>query len=232
MPGITRWFEVEEPAILKRFDPTFTSPDCRFRLQFHSGYEWHMGADGWKVSLFAADEDITDMHPLLIPDPKGYRLLSHLQPWSFDSSTLALSTWGSTIPLIYNVNESCIIPVSYIEESTFAYQWSPSIDRLLVELYDSAILLDRSGAKHGVAHWPTEMEYRTPNLFWLPSGKYFAQLGRPTKKDRYILRFFQGSSGLPDDICGLDPFIVFPYDDTRYYVALRIMWRQAALRTA
>jgi hypothetical protein len=136
----------------------------------------------------------------------------YYQPWSFDSSTLALCAWENpNLALIYNVDERRMISVARVcDQSAYDLIWSPITDRLLIVIRDGAILVDHCGKKQGKAICAT---YISPQLYWLLSGEYFVQISRPAKNVHMKLRFYRGADGILVDECKLDPAVLLPYDE-------------------
>lgn len=190
---------------------------------FHTPFEWHMGAWGWKIDLLDRGRSVLDMHPALsglvtakglyVPDGQGY------QPWAHDGERLVVLSWqGPT--------------VTYSVTARTAQKWelpgslddvigSPTIDRYLVATHGP----DRMGQVVLLCTTDGKMMSRTSIVsvydhhlpcFWLPGSPIAFGIRRVGTPGRSVITFIDGVSGNLLEEYSLDSMDLVPYDYAAY----------------
>src|SRR5262245_2077006 len=78
---------------------SFASPASSWVAYFHDPFEWHMGADGWKLSLFENGKDVTKRHRYIeaTQQDKGYHLPGKYDPWCRNRPIIAVNAWDGVL---------------------------------------------------------------------------------------------------------------------------------------
>ena len=195
----------------------FSSPDRDWRVVYHTPREWHMGADGWQVQLFHRRRDVTGEHKsgLRVAGHKGFRVDSNFQPWSYDGKLLALVTWDEEPVFLYDVATRKLAHLGCRRPFVNAAQFAPDLDRLLIASAADGLLVDQAGEERGVVRWDNAND-RTPQTFWMKSGRCFFTLARDAARGRTVLTFFRGEDGSFAEAHDLDPSDLVPYESEKY----------------
>jgi hypothetical protein len=182
--------------------------------RFHDPFEFHMGAEGWSISLLHNGRDTTAQHPYIakVRTGRGYYLPHRYHPWCSDRPLFALNAWDGLLR-IYDVEalrgwEGAVAFPTEI-------QWSPKGETLAVTHEGRISLVDAQSdliANVLVRHPQSEH----PDLFWWPDGKSFFVVSRTSPQSKTTLSFFGAADGQELDRIDFDPADVLPYDFDRY----------------
>lgn len=229
MPAVTNIrpieYSPEEPSWTRREYP---SPDGKRMLVLHDAFEWHMGATGWKLSLFEDGRDVTRWHAELRrrffrwpgssqhgTSDKGFDCPIGYSPWHRAGRVLILCNWEDNPLYIYDVVEGrrTDVEVSTTGSLFFAH-WDPSGDHALVVFSDRALIVDLTGAI--IKTIPLSSSFApTPHAYWLLEGGAFFILQRDGASLSNEIRFYDGEGALTGG-SPLDPLKLIPYDEERY----------------
>lgn len=176
-----------------------------------------MGADGWQVKLFHRNRDVTKEHGdfFRVAEGKGFRWEPYFQLWSWDSKSLAAITWDEKPVHLYEVAAKRDKHLSYTRLGLRSPQWAPDMDRLLLSYLTEGVLVDRSGAQHGLVQWRIAA-HDTPHTGWLQSGRCFFLLARQAARPKTAISFFSGVDGALQETHDLDPSDIVPYNANDY----------------
>lgn len=193
----------------------FESPDKRWLLRFHSPFEWHMGAEGWELSILENGIDVSDRHQKLVTlgGGKGFFPPHDLQPWHSAGDTIVALTWNGAYLYGISSRRTRTLPARPRDLLSIA-QWSSKVDRLLLAYRSQGILIDSNMKQAGVAEWRLAVD-ESPNVFWLNSGETFAFVGRSSSRTKTTIRFFSDDAE-PLGSQPLDPRDLLPYDEAQY----------------
>lgn len=193
----------------------FSSPDQLWVAAFHSPYEWHMGAVGWKFSLVSVSDGTAICHTALqrLSEGSGLRCSLDYVPWRADSMMLALLPWKEGLVLFDVRSMSKRHPE--LDGSPYGAQWAPRGNRLLVSLRDRLALLNGRGDLVADADWKST-DHRLPHTGWLPSGEIFFAIGRTSRRAKPRIGFFKAKDGSVIGKQLLDPKRLVPYEAEKY----------------
>ena len=196
----------------------FSSPVGPWAAWFHDPFEWHMGAEGWQLSLLANGKTVTGKHRHIgaLWTEKGFYLPPQYQPWCSTRPIIALHAWDNVVHL-YDVAErhcnerSVTVPRSIL--------WAPKGDKLAITLEGRVTVLDAAG--HGFDVPIPHPRYELPDTFWWPDGQRFFVVSRTSDDAKTRLSFFDATRGASLASADFDPVDLVPYDQDSYRRVLR-----------
>jgi hypothetical protein len=192
---------------------SFPSPVGSWTARFHDSFEWHMGADGWHLSLIHQGKDVTSRHRHIaaMRTQKGFRLPSQYQPWCSSLPLIALHAWENVVHF-YDVadHRSSERPIQF----PVGLQWAPKGEKLAVTVEGGVTVLDAKGDGFYVPI--RHPRYVYPDVFWWPDGTRFFAVNRESSDAKTKLSFFDATHGILLAIVDFDPSDLVPYDDGAY----------------
>jgi len=191
----------------------FASPDGLWLAVFHDPYEWHMGANGWRLSVLMSKNKLSISNSDLEKLSKGKGFICPLNyvPWSANSRTLALCSWDSG--LVYFSPSSNVCQVQNLFPQII--QWSSTINYLLVFSNGQFTVLDTVGNHISQIDWETAT-HELPHSGWMKSQNTFFIIGRSSERAKPRITFINSENGaiVSDEL--LDPEKLVPYDEGKY----------------
>jgi hypothetical protein len=191
----------------------FSSPLGSWTARFHHPVEWHMGADGWRLSLIHRGWDVTwrHRHVKAMRGTKGFALPAQYQPWCSSQPLIALQPWDNVVQL-YDIDErrSTELPI----QLPFGLQWAPVGGKLAVTVEGAVRILDTKGSGFDVPTSHSRSQY--PDVFWWPDGNSFFVVNRTSSETKTTLSFFDATNGTLLASEGFDPSDFVPYDESAY----------------
>jgi hypothetical protein len=216
VPSINRIkVDVQRPEELSGWkeEQVYRSPDGTRDAVFHDPFEFHMGADAWKLKIINTISGNTETHRKLESFQYGNSLLHprSYAPWS--GSTLLIANWSPGCCL-YDVRKQDLIKISSSGYPVSAIG-SPHPTRFVLTTTELSVLLKGSGedlTKINISF--PEQEY--PEFRWMRSADCFFAIHRPNKSTSPCISFFDGASGM--NLCSirLDPDELLPYNRSAY----------------
>jgi hypothetical protein len=193
---------------------SFASPASSWVAYFHDPFEWHMGAEGWKLSLLLGGRDETSRHRYLraIASGKGYYMPHKYHPWCDSRPVLALNGWDSVLH-VYDVTEHRGTQRSI--QFPMEIQWTPRGEKLAVTQAGRITVIDVNNDASVdvlISHPPDQY----PELFWWPDGKSFFVASRTSARSKTELAFFNAADGRLLGHTDFDPADLLPYDADAY----------------
>lgn len=193
---------------------TFDSVSGPWTAYFHDPFEWHMGADGWNLSILSEGTDVTTDHPEIgaLVTGKGFHLPRKYQPWCAQRPILALHAWDDVIHF-YDVAHHR----HEVRHSQFPLeiQWAPNGAKLAVTLENHISILDPHGDR--VSGVPVRhLKYEHPEVFWWPDGIWFFVVNRESETSKTNLALFDARTGRLVARVDLHPGDLIPYDEDEY----------------
>lgn len=191
----------------------FASPDGLWLAVFHDPYEWHMGANGWLLSVLSTKNELSIANSDIEKFSKGKGFISPLNyvPWSANSRTLALCSWDSGLVYFSPSSKVCQVQNLFPE----IIQWSSTINYLLVFSNGQFTVLDTVGNHLLQIDWETAT-YELPHTGWMKSQNIFFIIGRSSERAKPRITFINSENGaiVSDEL--LDPEKLVPYDEGKY----------------
>lgn len=191
----------------------FASPDHSWLAVFHDPFEWHMGADGWRLSVASSKSNLSISNPDLekLSKSKGFICPLDYVPWSADSKTLALCAWDGGLVFFDPLSNVCQAKNFFPQ----IIQWSPTFNYLLVFLNGQFVVLDSIGNFLVRIDWKTA-EHELPHTGWVTAQKIFFVIGRSSERAKPKITFINAENGamVSDEL--LDPEKLVPYNQDEY----------------
>jgi len=191
----------------------FASPDDLWLAVFHDPYEWHMGANGWRLSVLSSKNQspISNADLEKLSKGKGFACPLDYAPWSADSKILALCSWESGLVFFDPLSNICQ------EQKLFPQiiQWSSTFSHLLVFSNDQFTILDTAGDHLSQIDWKTAA-HELPHSGWIKSQNIFFVVGRSSERAKSRITFINAENGkiVSDEL--LEPEKLVPYDEGEY----------------
>jgi hypothetical protein len=219
MPFISEIKSTEPKIIRKSWEVReYPSPDQSWSAVLYDPIYWHMGAEGWKLSISTSKtkSDLINSELETISSGKGFICLEDYSPWSADGQIFALYTWDHGF-LLLNPNKNSIIKIPI---SAIAIQWSPKANYLLALSQNELVVLDNLGIILYRMNWRSA-NYEMPRIGWMKSGQEFFILGRSSKRSKPYITFFDGKTGKILSKERIDPLKYVPYNSEDYQAVHR-----------
>lgn len=191
----------------------FASPDQSWLAVFHDPFEWHMGADGWRLSVLSSENKISISNSDLerLSKGKGFTCPLDYAPWSADSKFLALCSWDSGLVFFDPSSNVCHTQKLFPQ----IIQWSPSFNYLLVFSNGQFTILDIAGNHLSQIDWKTA-EHELPHSGWMKSQNIFFVIGRSSDRAKPRITFINAENGKIVSNELLEPEKLVPYDEGEY----------------
>jgi hypothetical protein len=214
MPFISE-IKLTEPKIIQKSWEVreYPSPDQSWLAVLYDPIYWHIGAEGWKLSITTTKTNSALINPDLetISDEKGFICLKDYSPWSADGQIFALYAWDHGF-LMLNPNTNTLVKIPF---SPIAIQWSPKTNYLLALSHDELVVLDNRGIFLYRTNWRSA-KFELPRIGWMLSGQEFFILGRSSKRSKPYITFFDGKTGKMLSKEHIDPLKHVPYNSEDY----------------
>lgn len=191
----------------------FASPDELWLAVFHDPYEWHMGANGWRLSVLSSNNQLPISNANLerLSKGKGFTCPLDYAPWSADSKILALCSWDSGL-IFFD-------PLSNVYQAQKLFpqiiQWSSTFNYLLVFSNGQFTILDTVGNHLSQTDWKTAA-HELPHSGWMKLQNTFFVIGRSSERAKPRITFINAENGkiVSDEL--LEPEKLVPYDEGEY----------------
>ena len=191
----------------------FSSPDDLWFAVFHDPYEWHMGANGWRVSVLSSENELSISNSDLEKLSKGKGFICPLNyvPWSADSKTLALCSWDSGLVFFDPSSNVCHVQNLFPQ----IIQWSPRLNYLLVFSNGQFTILDNAGNHLSQIDWKTAA-HELLHIGWMKSQNTFFVIGRSSERAKSRITFINAENGAIVSNELLKPEKLLPYNEIEY----------------
>ena len=191
---------------------TFDSSVGSWRARFYDPAEWHMGAEGWQLSL-TSGWSVTWRHRHIrgLGPGKGFHLPSQYHPWCSALPIIALHAWDDILHLYDADKQRCIERPIAIPH---AIQWAPAGEMLAVTFEGRITVLNARGDGFDVP--VRHPRYELPDICWWPDGTRFFAVGRLSPDSKTRLSFFAANDGALLESVDFDPVDLMPYNHDAY----------------
>lgn len=191
----------------------FASPDDLWLAVFHDPYEWHMGANGWRLSVLSSENELSISNSDLEKLSKGKGFICPLNyvPWSADSKTLALCSWDSGLVFFDPSSNVCHVQNLFPQ----IIQWSPRLNYLLVFSNGQFTILDNAGNHLSQIDWKTAA-HELLHTGWMKSQNTFFVIGRSSERAKTRITFINAENGAIVSNELLKPEELLPYNEIEY----------------
>ena len=191
----------------------FASPDDLWLAVFHDPYEWHMGANGWRLSVLSSKNQFSISNADLerLSKGKGFTCPLDYVPWSTDSKILALCSWDSGLVFFDALSNICQVQKLFPQ----IIQWSSTFPYLLIFSNGQFTVLDTAGNHLSQTEWKI-VAYELPHSGWIKSQNIFFIIGRSSETAKPRITFINAENGkiVSDEL--IEPEKLVPYDKDEY----------------